>query len=257
LEGYYGEISVFTRDHLRWQPNFVCVKIVKICSQKPEESSMSDERAASNADALNTIAEQVSQCVMCELYKGRTKAVPGAGNYQAEILFIGEGPGFHEDKQGLPFVGQSGHYLESLLGLINLKRSDVFITNVVKCRPPGNRDPLPIEIDTCKPYLDQQIELIDPLLIVTLGRFSMARYFPGGKITQIHGKPKFENGRAYYPLFHPAAVLRNPSLQTTMADDFKRIPELLNKLRADRAAQSGSPSSSSPKDEPPKQLSLF
>ena len=132
---------------------------------------MSDKRAA----ALEKIAAEVRTCTLCDLHKTRTKAVPGAGNINTEILFIGEGPGFNEDKQGLPFVGQSGKYHESLLKLIDLKREDVFITNVVKCRPPENRDPQPDEINTCKPYLDQQIALIDPLMIVTLGRFSMAR----------------------------------------------------------------------------------
>ncbi|MBI1258453.1 MAG: uracil-DNA glycosylase [Chloroflexi bacterium] len=219
---------------------------------------MADERA----EALEKIAAQIRTCKLCDLWKGRTHAVPGAGDIHTEIMFIGEGPGYNEDKQGLPFVGQSGKYLETLLKLINLTRNDVFISNVVKCRPPENRDPLPIEITTCVPtYLEPQIELIDPLLIVTLGRFSMARYFPGGKITQIHGKPRFEHGRAYYPLFHPAAVLRNPALQTTMADDFKRIPELLTKLRAERTSAPGKPDEppkdEPPKDEPPKQLSLF
>lgn len=223
---------------------------------------MSDERS----DALAKIAEEVRTCKLCDLWKGRTRAVPGAGSIQTEIMFIGEGPGFNEDKQGLPFVGQSGKYLERLLALIELTRDDVFITNVVKCRPPENRDPLPAEIATCKPYLDQQINLIDPLIIVTLGRFSMARYFPNGRITQIHGQAKFENGRAYYPLFHPAAVLRNPALQSQMEADFKRIPETLDKVRGLRDAGKKPPPSAGedappprPKDEdaPPKQLSLF
>lgn len=182
-------------------------------------------------EALNQIAAEVRTCTLCDLHLSRTKAVPGAGNARTEILFIGEGPGFHEDRQGLPFVGRSGDYLESMFKLINLTRDQVFITNVVKCRPPENRDPLPHEIETCRPYLDQQINLIDPLMIVTLGRFSMARYFPGGKITQIHGKPKFENGRAYYPLFHPAAVLRNQSLAPLMEEDFRRIPSILERVR--------------------------
>src|SRR5215216_378454 len=218
---------------------------------------MADERA----DALEKIAAQVRVCTLCDLYKTRTKAVPGAGNIHTEIMFIGEGPGFNEDKQGLPFVGQSGKYLESLLKLINLKRDDVFITNVVKCRPPENRAPLPIEINTCVPtYLESQIELINPLLIVTLGRFSMARYFPNGKITQIHGQPKFDSVRAYYPLFHPAAVLRNQAgLQPLMEADFKRIPEVLEKVRQERAAGSQPPAP--PVDNtpppPPKQMSLF
>lgn len=214
---------------------------------------MSDERAA----ALEQIAAEVRTCTLCDLHKTRTKAVPGAGNINTEILFIGEGPGFNEDKQGLPFVGQSGKYLESLLKLINLKREDVFITNVVKCRPPENRDPQPDEINTCKPYLDQQINLIDPLIIVTLGRFSMARYFPGAKITQIHGKAKIENGRAYYPLFHPAAVLRNPALQSQMEADFLRIPETLDKIRKQRDAGKKPPPSAGEDAPPPTQLSLF
>ena len=224
---------------------------------------MADDRA----EALEKIAEQVRTCKLCDLWKSRTKAVPGAGNIHAEIMFIGEGPGYNEDKQGLPFVGQSGRYLESLLKLINLKREDVFITNVVKCRPPENRDPLPIEITTCVPtYLEPQVGLIDPLMIVTLGRFSMARYFPNGKITQIHGQPKYDSARAYYPLYHPAAVLRNPSWQEAMEADFRRLPEVLAKVRALRssAPTSAPPTSSSAsmpqKDEdeaPPKQLSLF
>ncbi|MBE2266747.1 MAG: uracil-DNA glycosylase [Anaerolinea sp.] len=221
-------------------------------------------------DALNQIAAEVRTCTLCDLHKTRTRAVPGAGSYHTEILFIGEGPGFNEDKQGLPFVGRSGDYLEKMFKLIGMSRDQVFITNVVKCRPPENRDPLPYEIDTCKPYLDQQINLIDPLLIVTLGRHSMARYFPGGKITQIHGQPKFENGRGYYPLFHPAAVLRNPTLEPQMEADFRRIPEILAKLRQERAHGATPPPSAGddapppptrtepPKDDPPpKQLSLF
>ena len=214
---------------------------------------MADERA----EALDKIAAQVRTCKLCDLWKGRTHAVPGAGNIYTEIMFIGEGPGFNEDKQGLPFVGQSGKYLETLLKLINLKREDVFITNVVKCRPPENRDPLPVEITTCKPYLDQQIDLIDPLIIVTLGRFSMARYFPGGKITQIHGQAKFDTVRAYYPLFHPAAVLRNQTaLEPQMEADFKRIPEVLAKVRQLREA-GNKPPAPPVDDTPPKQMSLF
>ncbi len=212
---------------------------------------MSDERA----EALGKIAAEIRTCKLCDLSKNRTKAVPGAGDIHADILFIGEGPGFNEDRQGLPFVGRSGTYLESLLKLLDLTRDDVFITNVVKCRPPENRDPTPVEISTCKPYLDQQIALIDPLMIVTLGRFSMARYFPNGRITRIHGQPKFEDGRAYYPLFHPAAVLRNPNLQAEMEGDFRRIPEILDQVRQLRDADKPTPP---PVDEPPPtQLSLF
>lgn len=221
------------------------------------EDAMSADRVAE----LNAIAARVRTCTLCPLHQGRTLAVPGAGSSSAEILFIGEGPGFHEDRQGLPFVGRSGDYLTHLLTTIGLKRDDVFITNVVKCRPPDNRDPLPNEIATCSPYLDQQIALIDPLVIVTLGRFSMARYFPNGKITQIHGQPRFDDGRAYYPLFHPAAVLRNPSLQPQMEGDFRAIPELVERVRQMRAdaAPPASPASSAPRtdDGPLTQLPLF
>lgn len=222
------------------------------------EDAMSADRVAE----LNAIAARVRVCTLCPLHQGRTLAVPGAGSFSAEILFIGEGPGFHEDRQGLPFVGRSGDYLTHLLTTIGLKRDDVFITNVVKCRPPDNRDPLPNEIATCSPYLDQQIALIDPLVIVTLGRFSMARYFPNGKITQIHGQPRFDDGRAYYPLFHPAAVLRNPSLQPQMEGDFRAIPELVERvrqMRADAAPPMSPPASSPPRndDGPLTQLPLF
>jgi len=201
---------------------------------------MTDERAA----ALEAIAEQVRVCTRCALHKGRNKAVPGAGSPHAEILFIGEGPGYNEDKLGLPFVGRSGDYLTELIQSIGLTRDDVFITNVVKCRPPENRDPLPAEMDACRPYLDEQQALIDPLVIVTLGRFSMGRYFPGGKITAIHGRPKYEGDRAYIPLFHPAAVLRNPALEEPMAEDFRRILEVLAEVKRRRAG--GAPAEPAP-----------
>ena len=163
--------------------------------------------------ALAKIATVIAACTACNLHRGRTQTVPGDGNAQAEIMFVGEAPGFHEDKQGLPFVGASGRYLEKLLEMIGLHRNDVFITNVVRCRPPQNRDPLRPELEACNDYLDQQIAVIQPKVIATLGRYSMARFFPSGKISKIHGQPKFADGRIYYPLFHPAAVLRNPSLR--------------------------------------------
>jgi DNA polymerase len=215
-------------------------------------ATMADDRS----EAMKAIAAEVRGCTLCDLHLSRTKAVPGAGNIQADIMFIGEGPGYHEDRQGLPFVGRSGDYLNELLALINLDRNAVFITNVVKCRPPENRDPLPVEIETCKPYLDQQINLIDPLVIATLGRFSMARYFPGGKITQIHGKFKIENGRAYIPFFHPAAVLRNPDLRKTMEADFRQIPRILEEVRQQRSAGEKPPAAAGD-DAPPQQMSLF
>jgi DNA polymerase len=223
---------------------------------------MTEDRAA----RLAAIAEQIKGCQMCSLYKQARNPVPGYGDVNTEILFIGEGPGEQEDIQGLPFVGRSGQYLDYLLKLIDLHRSQVFITNVVKHRPPGNRDPLPDEIEACRAYLDHQIEVIDPAVIVTLGRFSMARYFPNAKISGIHGKPKYADNRAYYPLYHPAAALRNPALRWDMEDDVKRIPEIIAEVKRRRAASGDAPPDvpepPAPRDddnddEIPQQLSLF
>lgn len=214
-----------------------------------------------NAARLNAIAEQVAICKKCRLYERARNPVPGAGHPNAEIVIIGEAPGEQEDIRGLPFVGRSGQYLDYLLNLINLKRDQVFIANVVKHRPPDNRDPLPDEIAACKPYLDEQLAILDPLMIVTLGRFSMARYFPNAKITSAHGKPRYEERIAYYPLYHPAAALRNPGLRQDMEDDIHRIPDILAEVRKRRAELDGAPPAappSIPDDEPPlTQLSLF
>ena len=177
---------------------------------------------------LDAVADEVCACTKCLLHRGRTKAVPGEGPADASIMFIGEGPGFHEDQQGRPFVGTAGRFLEELLASISLSREDVFITNVVKCRAPGNRDPLPEEIESCKAFLDQQIELIQPRLIVTLGRFSMARAFPGARISRIHGQPRKISGIIYYPMYHPAAALHQPSLRRTIEEDMKRLPDVLD-----------------------------
>jgi DNA polymerase len=223
---------------------------------------MSEDRAA----RLAAIAEEVRVCKACRLWEKATNGVPGHGDVNADILFIGEGPGYNEDQQGLPFVGQSGRYLDYLLNLIGMKRDQVFIANVVKHRPPENRDPMPDEIIACKPYLDRQIEILDPLVIATLGRFSMERYFPKGKITQIHGQPKYDGGRAYYPLFHPAAALRNPALRHDMEADIRRLVDVLEEVRKRRSgtvevALAPEPDpveeeSADPKD-PPTQLKLF
>jgi uracil-DNA glycosylase family 4 len=176
---------------------------------------------------LDVLAEEVAKCTRCLLHQGRTRAVPGEGPDDADILFIGEAPGFHEDQQGRPFVGAAGRFLEELLASIDLKREQVFIANVIKCRPPGNRDPLPEEIEACKPFLDRQIELIKPQLVVTLGRFSMARAFPKARISHIHGQPRKIGGVIYYPMYHPAAALHQPSLRRTVVEDMRRIPELI------------------------------
>lgn len=185
---------------------------------------------------LSAIHTEIYHCTKCPLHEGRTRTVPGAGNLDAEILFIGEAPGYNEDQQGLPFVGKSGKYLEELLATINLTRNDVFIANVVKCRPPDNRDPSEEEIATCNPYLRAQIEVLDPLLIVTLGRYSMNMFFPNEKVSKIHGQAKYGTRRAYYPLYHPAYALRNQSVKAEMVEDFARIPRLIEEIQEKRAS---------------------
>lgn len=186
---------------------------------------------------LEALAAEVAQCTRCLLHRGRTRAVPGEGPQNAEIMFIGEAPGFYEDQQGRPFVGAAGQFLEELLKEIGLQREQVFIANVIKCRPPGNREPLPEEIEACKPFLDRQIELLHPRLIVTLGRFSMARAFPNARISSIHGQPRKIGGVIYYPMYHPAAALHQPSLRRDVEDDMRRIPELLKQAAQIAEAQ--------------------
>lgn len=186
-----------------------------------------DRPEQDKAAALQAIAEEVRRCRLCNLGKTRLKAVPGEGPADADVMFIGEAPGFQENQQGRPFVGPAGKLLEELLESIGLKRSDVYIANVIKCRPPENRDPLPAEIQACAAYLDRQIAVIQPKVIVTLGRFSMARYFPGATISRIHGLPKKGDGVTYYPVHHPAAALHQPSLRQTLEQDFRKIPQIL------------------------------
>lgn len=211
----------------------------------------------SSEDILKEVAAEVSRCTRCNLCKSRTRAVPGEGSAHARILFIGEGPGFNEDQQGRPFVGPAGHFLDELLASIQLKRSDVFITNVVKCRPPGNRDPMPEEIVACNDYLDRQIAAINPDVIVTLGRFSMAKFFGGEKVSAIHGRARRINGRLCIAMYHPAAALHQAALKETIVKDFKRIPEIIAKaelMKAEEEQQSAPPK---PKDEQPEQMSMF
>jgi uracil-DNA glycosylase len=199
---------------------------------------------------LPEIAREVRACTLCKLHQGAKQGVPGEGPATAEIMFIGEGPGFYEDQQGKPFVGPSGRFLEELLASINFKRQDVFITNVVKHRPPENRDPEPDEIAACAPYLDRQIAAIQPKVIVTLGRYSMARYFPNAKISVIHGQARTVNGRVIVAMFHPAAGLRLESTRLAMIEDFKKLPQLIAKAR-----QAAAPPE--PEDKGHAQLSLF
>ena len=197
---------------------------------------------------LAQLYEEISGCQRCILAQSRKNAVPGEGPQDAQIVFIGEGPGFHEDQQGRPFVGAAGQFLDELLEGIGLRREDVYIGNVIKCRPPGNRDPQPEEIEACKPFLEKQIEAISPRMIVTLGRFSMERYFPGAKISQIHGQPRKIGGIIYYPMYHPAAALHQPKWRQVIKDDMSRIPQLL--AQADSVAEVELPQDA-------EQLSLF
>lgn len=176
---------------------------------------------------LGKIASNVSACKNCELHHSRSKGVPGEGPSTADIMFIGEGPGFHENMQGRPFVGAAGEFLVELLENIGMKREDVFITNVVKCRPPSNRDPQPEELQACAPYLERQLQLINPKVIVTLGRFSMARFIPNAKISEIHGQPIRVKGMLVVPFYHPAAALHRPSLRSVIEEDFNKLPGLI------------------------------
>ncbi len=207
---------------------------------------------------LKEIAAEVATCKLCELHYSRKNAVPGEGPENSEIMFIGEGPGFHENEQGRPFVGAAGKFLEELLSKIGLSREEVFITNVVKCRPPGNRDPQPEEVEICtKTYLDRQIQAINPKVIVTLGRFSMNLFMPNAKISTVHGQPAHIKGRLVVPMYHPAAALHQGSLRPIIESDFSQLPQLI--------AGAGSPPETKNEDikdeqEPkqePKQLSLF
>jgi DNA polymerase len=201
-------------------------------------------------ESLDEVATRVSVCTDCDLCRSRVKAVPGEGPADATIMLIGEGPGWHENQQGRPFVGAAGQFLNELLASIDLKREQVYITNIVKCRPPGNRDPLPDEIAACRKYLDAQIALIKPKMIITLGRHSMARFFPNARISQIHGQAKQENGVIYFPMYHPAAALHQQSLRATVEADMLKAPRLLAELEHMQDDDQEQPPA-------PEQLSLF
>ena len=208
------------------------------------------------AEELARIAAEVRACTACKLHRGTINAVPGEGPANAKIMLIGEAPGFHEDRQGRPFVGAAGKFLDELLALAGLRRSDVFIANVVKHRPPNNRDPEPDEIAACAGYLERQIAAINPRVIVTLGRFSMARWFPGERISRIHGQPRWIGGRMIIPMMHPAAALHQAQNRPLIEADFRRLPELL--AQAERAAAQAEAAAAPKPDEPEmEQLSMF
>ncbi len=208
---------------------------------------------------LEQVAREVSGCTRCPLHRGRTQSVPGEGPPGAEIVFIGEAPGYNEDRTGRPFVGQAGRLLEDLLASIGLKRSDVFICNVVKCRPANNRDPYPAEIEACRPYLDRQLAAIQPRLVVTLGRYSMARYIPGESISRVHGQARRVGETWVLPMFHPAAALHKEQYRSLLQQDFGRIPALLDRVRAGAAAAAASPDPAPVEPAPPpaQQMPLF
>jgi uracil-DNA glycosylase len=202
--------------------------------------------AVSRAAELRALGEVASACERCRLAAGRTQVVFGSGHPDAELMFVGEAPGFHEDQQGIPFVGQAGKLLEKLLGGIGLGREDVYIANVLKCRPPGNRDPQPDEIEACEPHLFRQIELIRPTLVATLGNFAtkLLSGRPHG-ITRVHGQEQEAmlggNRVTLYPLYHPAAALYTPAMLKVLESDFARIPELLARTSAGTPATPTAP----------------
>ena len=212
----------------------------------------------SAADELAQVAAEVNACKLCKLYKTATRGVPGEGPADAKIMFIGEAPGFNEDRQGRPFVGAAGQFLEELLALAGLRRQDVFIANVVKHRPPNNRDPEPDEIGACAGYMDRQIAAIDPRVIVTLGRFSMARWFPGERISRIHGQPRWADGRLIVPMMHPAAALHQAQNRPLIENDFRRLPEILAEAEREFAKRAAAAAPPPKPDEPEmQQLSMF
>jgi uracil-DNA glycosylase family 4 len=220
--------------------------------------------------ALEAIAAEVRDCTRCRLHQTRTRAVPGEGDASTEVVFVGEGPGQNEDREGRPFVGRAGDLLVKLLRHIGWTREDVFITNIVKCRPPGNRDPEPDEVAACAPYLQRQLEVLDPAVIVTLGRHSMGRFMPGARISQAHGTTRLADpatgaqDATVFAMYHPAAALRTPSVERESYEDVAHIPTVLVAARERRAekrrptpepvavgaAVSGSPAAPSPELDP-------
>ena len=213
---------------------------------------MSDEQE------VEKLARQIVVCTKCELHRSRKKAVPGEEPTHAEIMLIGEGPGFHENEQGRPFVGASGKFLDQLLEQADVTRADVWITNVVKCRPPGNRDPLPDEVETCTSnYLQHQIEIVNPSIIVTLGRFSMGLFFKAAKITQIHGQMRKVGDRFVIAMYHPAAALHQIALKPDIMADFAKLPELLEQARTELGKSGSQGKEPKKKEDEPKQMNLF
>ena len=207
---------------------------------------------------LQSLHQAIHGCVDCGLHRSRTHAVPGEGSPQAELMFIGEGPGFHEDQQARPFVGPAGQFLDELLASIGLARSDVFITNMVKCRPPNNRDPFPGEMEACSKYLDAQIAAINPKVIVPLGRHALAKWFPSESIGKVRAKPRRFGDITLFPLYHPAAALHNGALRSTILEDFAKLGELLKQPQpAQQPPPSDAAATPTEPDPQSQQLSMF
>jgi uracil-DNA glycosylase len=214
------------------------------------------------AAALAEIDREVGACQRCDLFRTANKAVPGEGPADARIMLVGEAPGFNEDKQGRPFVGAAGKFLEELLGEAGLRRADVYITNVVKHRPPGNRDPSPDELHACRPWLEQQIQIINPRLIVTLGRYSMGTFFPGSMISRVHGQIREKDGRFIFHMYHPAAALHQQALRQTLIDDMRKLGTFIQSpafegVKEAPASNGATEPERDPDEGPPEQLSLF
>jgi DNA polymerase len=199
---------------------------------------------------LEELHQRIASCPDCDLCRTRTHAVPGEGPPNAEVLFVGEAPGFYEDQQARPFVGPAGRFLDELIASIGLRRDQVFITNVVKCRPPNNRDPLPGEIDACRKHLQRQIELIQPRIIVSLGRYSLAWFSPRDAISKVHGQAKVKDGVYFIPMYHPAAALHAGNMRKVIEEDFRKIPAVLERARE------APPEQAAPEPEP-EQIRLF
>jgi DNA polymerase len=212
--------------------------------------------------ALEQIADEIRVCTRCRLHQQRTRSVPGEGNPDTEVVFVGEGPGFNEDREGRPFVGRAGGLLVKLLASVGWRREDVFITNVVKCRPPENRDPEPDEIAACAPYLRRQLEVLDPALVVTLGRFSMGAFMPGARISSAHGTLRPVDpvtGAAdaiAFAMYHPAAALRSTEVEQTSFRDMAGVPMALLNSREGRDARRA-PAEPPPTPEPSPSMTLF
>ena len=203
-----------------------------------------------NTTSYDDLVRRINKCTKCTLAEKRNRAVPGEGSLDADVMFIGEAPGYYEDQEGRPFVGRAGNLLTELLNSIGLRREDVYITNMLKCRPPNNRDPLPGEIAACQPYLDEQLEIISPKVVVALGRYSFAKFFPNEAIGKARGKARRWNNLLVYPMYHPAAALRNGRLRSALEEDFRALPGLIE----DAGSLPGDPS---PEEDTRQQLSLF